>query len=514
MRSLETILGLVPLLVLARVQSNPSSTSSLDLAAPGTQACAEIASNYPDDVFWPQSATYVTESTYTYSETCVLSPSCVFEPSDATSIGSALRIIKATRSRFSVRAGGHMPVPGAQSVQSGVMIALGKLNTRILNANKTIASIGPGQIWADVYTWLAPEGLAVNGGRYGTVGVGGLLVGGGISYFSSTKGWGCDTIVAYEVVLADGLVVEATEDGPYADLFWALHGGHNNFGIVTRFDLTTFPVTSAYIGGAIWDGDSMSAQSQFFSAFDSYMSPGGGVDDPNVATSAIINITPSTGLKQLTSIQFAPGTDPSPRAFENFTTINAPVIQALPGAVLPSWTALPILLEEIGERGFRHIYSSVSFYPDPRAIRIANETVIELSLLELSSVPNVTVSFTYQPVSRDWLEASRARGNNVLNLDPRLGTFIAGLVSVTWSNATDDATINQLVQSIVQTIEIRTRQLGLYYPFIYLNDAGPSQRPFERYGGGTSLPRLLAIREKYDSDSFLRNYLGHGFPLL
>jgi hypothetical protein len=354
----------------------------------------------------------------------VLSPSCVFRPSSADDLGRALKIIKAARSRFAVRAGGHMPVPGAQSVQSGVMITLDRLNSRELNSNKTIASIGPGQVWADVYTWLAPEGLAVNGGRYGTVGVGGLLVGGGISYFSSTKGWGCDTIVGYEVVLADGSVVEARADGKYADLFWALHGGHNNFGIVTRFDLKTFPVTSAYIGGAAWNGSAMSVQTQFFSAFESYMAPGGGVDDPNVAISAIINLTPSTGLRQVTSILFAPGTDPSPRAFENFTAIDAPIIQALPDAVLPSWTALPIFLESLGERGSRQLYASVSFYPDPRAIRIANETVIELALPELSSIPNATISFTYQPVSKDWLQASKSSGHNVLDLDPRLGTFI------------------------------------------------------------------------------------------
>ncbi|KAI0912812.1 hypothetical protein F4823DRAFT_137668 [Ustulina deusta] len=513
MKTHSVILGLMPLVALAGVSTNTTFTDSAAFVASGIWACQQIASTYPNDVFWPQSDTFRTESTAIYSETCIFSPSCVFEPSTAASLGSAIKIIKAAHSRFAVRAGGHMPVPGAQSVQSGVMIALSKLNTRSLSDDKTIASIGPGQVWADVYTWLATEGLAVNGGRYGTVGVGGLLIGGGISYFSSTKGWSCDTIAAYEVVLADGSVVEARANGRYADLFWALHGGHNNFGIVTRFDLKTFPITSAYIGGGVWDGGDTSTQIQFLSAFESYMAPGGGVDDPNVAISAIIGLTPSSGAKQLTSIQFAPGTDASPRAFENFTAIDGPIIQALPGTVLPSWTALPILLEQLGERGFRELFSSVSFYPDPRAIRIANETVVELAVPVLSRIANSTIAFTYQPVSKAWLEASKASGNNVLNLDPKLGTFIAGLVTITWSDAADDATVNELMQLIVRTIELRTQALGLYYPFIYLNDAGPSQRPFDTYGGGRSLCKLRAIRAKYDSDGFLRNFLGHGFSL-
>ncbi|KAI0454856.1 hypothetical protein F5B21DRAFT_524224 [Xylaria acuta] len=513
MRSSSVLISLAPLLVLARVTTNATFIDSAYFEAPGTRACRLITSKYPNDVFWPQSDTFVSESTAIYSETCILSPSCVFEPINATSLGFAVKIIKAARSRFAVRAGGHMPVPGAQSVESGVMITLSKLNQRNLSPDNTIASIGPGQVWADVYTWLAPAGLAVSGGRYGTVGVGGLLVGGGISYFSSTKGWSCDTIVAYEVVLADGSVVEARADGRYADLFWALHGGHNNFGIVTRFDLKTFPVTSAYVGGAAWDGRDKSVQTQFLSALESYVAPGGGVDDPNVAISAIISLTPSSGVKQVTSIQFAPGTDPSPRAFENFTLIHAPIIQALPEAVLPSWTALPVLLEQLGERGFRQLYSSISFYPDPRAIRIANETVFQLGNEELSTIPNATVAFTYQPVSKDWLQVSKASGNNVLDLNPRPGTFIAGLVTITWDNAAGDVAANRLAQRIVRTIERRTQALGLYYPFIYLNDAGPSQRPFETYGGGRSLPKLLAIREKYDQDGFLQNFLGHGFRL-
>ncbi|TGJ85112.1 hypothetical protein E0Z10_g3636 [Xylaria hypoxylon] len=512
MKSQSVILGLMPLLAIARVPTDSVFTSSAAFAQSGARACNQLASVYPNDVFLPPSDTFRAESTAIYSDTCILSPSCVFEPSSAASLGSAIKIIKAARSRFAVRSGGHMPVPGAQSVQSGVMISLSKLNTRSLNADKTIASIGPGQVWADVYTWLARYGLAVNGGRYGTVGVGGLLVGGGISYFSSTKGWGCDTIVGYEVVLADGSVIEARANGRYADLFWALHGGHNNFGIVTRFDTKTFPVTSAYIGGAAWDGSDVSFQAEFISAFESYMAPGGGVDDPNVAISAIIGLTPSSGFKQLTSIQFAPGTDAKPVAFENFTALNAPIIQALPDAVLP-WTTLPILLEQLGERGSRQIYSSVSFYPDPRAIRIANETVVELAVPVLSRIANSSIALTYQPVSKDWLKASKASGNNVLDLDPELGTFIAGLVTITWSNAADDAIINILTERIIRTIELRTRALGLYYPFIYLNDASPAQKPFRTYGGGRSLPKLQAIRAKYDPDRFLEYFLGHGFSL-
>ncbi|KAL2272924.1 hypothetical protein FJTKL_05720 [Diaporthe vaccinii] len=406
-----------------------------------------------------------------------------------------------------------MPVPGAQSVQPGVMMSLSRLNAREFKQDQAIASIGPGQVWRDVYHWLAQYGLAVSGGRYPTVGVGGYLVGGGISYFSSNHGWGCDTVTAYEVVLADGSIVEATADGEHADLFWALRGGHNNFGIVTRFDLKTFPITSAYFGGTIWDGNNASARAQFFSALGSYMLPGGGVDDPNVATSAIVSVAPGSGASELISIRFAPGTDPSPEAFENFTAIDVPALQNIGGKVVPDWTEVLNSLEQIGTRGLRHLFWSVSFRPDPRAMQIANETVVDLAFAELANVSGAVAALTYQPISKDWLLASQRSGGNVIGLDPDDGGFIAGLIACTWDNAADDEIVNSFIEKAGSVITEETSKLGLSHDFIYLNDASPTQRPFETYGGGKSLTRLTQIRDKYDPDGFLQRFLAHGFGI-
>jgi hypothetical protein len=397
----------------------------------------------------------------------------------------------------------------------------------------------------EVYQWAATSGLAVNGGRYPTVGVGGVLTGGGIGYFSSTKGWGVDTVVGFEIVLANGQIVNATSSGPHSDLFWAVRGGHNNYGIVTRFDLKTFPVGPAYIGGAMWDATGPTAQSvqdQFFGALTEYLKPGGGVDDPNVATSAIIALSPANldaenhPPVELISIQMAPGTEAKPRAFENFTKIEGPTVQELPGSVVPSWTLLPQALAQFGERGSRHVYWSVSFKPDPRAVMIANRTVTELAFGRMNKVRDAAVAFTYQPVSKDWLEASRAAGGNVLNLDPAGGTFVgefchyprpssleliclvmltgglAGLLAITWTNSSDDDTVYRFCKEVGETIERETRKLGLYHPFVYLNDAHPWQKPFRSYGGNV-LHRLKAIQHKYDPDGFLKRHLAHGFEI-
>lgn len=92
----------------------------------------------------------------------------------------------------------------------------------------------------DVYQYLEGHDLAVPGGRVGQVGVPGLLLAGGVSFYGHQVGWACDSIVNYEIVLANGDIVNANASS-LPDLFWALNGGGKNFGIVTRFDIETIP---------------------------------------------------------------------------------------------------------------------------------------------------------------------------------------------------------------------------------------------------------------------------------
>jgi hypothetical protein len=73
---------------------------------------------------------------------------------------------------------------------------------------------------------------------------------GGLSFFSSREGFICDNVVNYEVVLSSGETVNANQDS-HPDLWRALRGGGNNFGIVTRFDLRTFE-QGPFWGGAVF----------------------------------------------------------------------------------------------------------------------------------------------------------------------------------------------------------------------------------------------------------------------
>lgn len=142
-----------------------------------------------------------------------------------------------------------------------------KINTVQLSADRGTVSIGPGNKWYDVYQVLDPLGISVVGGREAGVGVGGLTLGGGISYFSGRFGWACDNILNYEVVLADGSIVNASPIS-HPDLYQALRGGSGtNFGIVTRFDAFAFEQGLLWGGSRFYSLASNASLSDVFSQF-------------------------------------------------------------------------------------------------------------------------------------------------------------------------------------------------------------------------------------------------------
>jgi hypothetical protein len=97
-----------------------------------------------------------------------------------------------------------MPVEDAANiVSSGVLISSTNLKTLKLSEDLSSLSIGPGYRWGDAYIYLneTQTGKMVVGGRYAPVGVPGLLLGGGMSFFSYEYGFASTNgnVQSYEV---------------------------------------------------------------------------------------------------------------------------------------------------------------------------------------------------------------------------------------------------------------------------------------------------------------------------
>ena len=91
-----------------------------------------------------------------------------------------------------MKGGGHAAFEGASSIEGGITISLEELNEIKVAADKQSVYVGPGNRWGQFYSELEKHGVAVVGGRVNDVGVSGLTLGGGISFFANMRGWACE----------------------------------------------------------------------------------------------------------------------------------------------------------------------------------------------------------------------------------------------------------------------------------------------------------------------------------
>lgn len=211
-------------------------------------------------------AEYVVRQESYWSNNAKVNPACIVRPKNAEDVSTTIKTLVSAGEKFAVRSGGHMQYAGSNNIEGGVTIDLALLNwTRYDDGSETV-DIGPGGRWSMVYTELEKHGRVVAGGRDGNVGVAGLLLGGGKTFFTARRGFGCDDVVAYEVVLADGRTITADVTNN-DDLFRALKGGSNNFGIVTNFKMKAFVCNKIWGGLTIFPKHVIPAATQALSDF-------------------------------------------------------------------------------------------------------------------------------------------------------------------------------------------------------------------------------------------------------
>ncbi|KAK4609329.1 hypothetical protein CLAFUW4_14663 [Fulvia fulva] len=464
--------------------------------SPGAIACSNLATSLgASKVQQPISLEYQTSKfKYWNAVQSKYNPTCAIYPTFAQDVSVALKVIKAAKSRFAIKAAGHNPNTFFSSVDQGVLIDLNSMTTRTYDASTTIGTYQPGGTFGDVYNYFQQYGRTVVGARLAGVGTG-LALGGGLSYLSPQYGLACDSFRELEVVLPNGKIVTASPT-QNSDLFFADRGGGGNaYGVVTKYTIQTRPSGTFYAGNIIYLFNN-SAVLEAIRNFVEYNT------DPKASIIGTYEklSTPSVGALDLDQaiIMFLVYDGPnSGDAFKNFTSIPH-LLNTLGPKSYPEVVNMPIPLSTDISRGdniFRVQVHRVNDQSYQQAFDAWEKWC------ETNKGKYILSSLDFQPIPKSLTDASKSQnGGNAMQMPDGPWFWLNYLISTppTLTSSQYDA-VQASFRDMVNSVP---NAAGLP---LFINDANYDQNPLKTF---STYSRLQKIKKNYDPDNFFAKYTG------
>ncbi|KAJ7635408.1 FAD-binding domain-containing protein [Roridomyces roridus] len=453
-------------------------------ASPESEAYSAILAVLGPTLVKSSGAQYDATSTGTWSLFNSLDrPTCIVYPRTASDVQVAMNNIYAFGSRYAVRAGGHSPMMGHNSISNGVLVSFENMAHVSYDAQTNLISLEPGVLLSDAELVLEPHGVSLIGGRATDVGVG-LLLGGGISYMSPLYGWSADRIAEMDVVLVNGELITVSATNEHAELFRALKGGANRFGIVTQFRIyaarTGTKEDKRWFGGTVtYPG---SAACDVLKATAHYIRD---VTDPKAAAAMAFNTIGTSASKAIVVYLFYMGESLPLNIFGEFLSIPHTSKSFSPRSYFD------IALSESGAaRGNGHQYGGASWLGDEETFLKGYNSFLDFTQASSHELAGAFIVVSPIPVSQ-W-EASLSGPNAMGN--PRVGY---ASISFTLAYAEGQTVLPKDVDERFRLMLSKTPSSpGLP---LYINQCDASQDAFSTYG---DLPALQKTYAKYDPTRF------------
>ena len=178
-------------------------------------------------------------------------PAMIAQCVDVDDVKTCVNFARENNVLLSVRGGGHN-AGGLGIADDALVIDLSFLKDIKVDAVSKTVKVQGGCLLKEMDAATHEAGMAVPAGIFGTTGVGGLTLGGGLGHLTRQYGLSIDNLLEAEVVLANGNLAKASAtENP--DLYWALRGGGGNFGVVVSFLFKLRPVHTVYGGPMLWE---------------------------------------------------------------------------------------------------------------------------------------------------------------------------------------------------------------------------------------------------------------------
>ena len=213
-----------------------------------TLSISELRESLDGRVFAPQDEGYDEARTVFYGG-IDRHPAVIVRAANAGDVSRIVSLANETGLQLAVRSGGHSTA-GHSVTEGGIVLDLRDMGALDIDVETRTAWAETGLTAGAYTTAAAAHGLATGFGDTGSVGIGGLTLGGGIGFLVRKHGLTIDDLLAADVVTADGQLLHADAE-THPDLFWAIRGGGGNFGVATRFRFRLHEVDTV-VGGLLF----------------------------------------------------------------------------------------------------------------------------------------------------------------------------------------------------------------------------------------------------------------------
>ena len=254
-------------------------------------------------------------------------PAVIVRVADARDVATVIRLARETGLELAVRSGGHSSIGHGVS-EGGIVLDLSEMKALDIDVEGRTAWAETGLTAAEYSTAVAANGFATGFGDTGSVGIGGITLGGGVGYLVRKHGLTVDALLAADIAMADGELLRIDAES-HPDLFWAIRGGGGNFGVATRFQFRLHEVP-LIVGGILILPGTAEVIAGFVAA----------AEAAPEELSTIANVMPCPPmpfvaeehhgkLVVMAIMAFAGETEAGERALAPFRTLAAPIVDML-----------------------------------------------------------------------------------------------------------------------------------------------------------------------------------------